>query len=452
LTVLAGAFRAWATSVLLGVALLLVYLSNGRNIPAGDTVPSVLLTVTLLRGDGFVLDRFSDYLRVTEEGQPTGAYYVSLKRGHIVSRYPVGTALLAVPLVAPQLWLVDRYHPGWEQDISAARHHLNAIDKNSAALIATLAAVSLFGLLRMLGFWTIAVLSTVIAALGSGMWTVASQSLWQHGPAALALTLSLALLLPMRPSRVRLALAGLATAALPAVRVMDVLIAAVLVGWVTWNHRRRSLWFAVPFLAVVVSVTGYNLWYFGRWSGGQAELESLHAQFHAVREAWNPHVLAGAAGTLFSPSRGLFVFNPWMAVTVAVLPKVVSRLRPLPLLSTVSTVLVPYGLTLSAYSVWWGGHSFGPRFWTDAVPIFAILLAFGLAWSWERCRLAFAAFVVTGVIAIGIQTMGAFCYPSSWNQHPINVDQAHWRVWDWRDSELSRSFDECVRPRFPFSR
>jgi hypothetical protein len=95
-------------------------------------------------------------------------------------------------------------------------------------------------------------------------------------------------------------------------------------------------------------------------------------------------------------------------------------------------------MVLSKYAVWWAGHSFGPRYWTEAVPLFTILLAFALDWCRAHCRpllLPFAAAILWG---LGVQAIGAFLYPSDWNAVPADVDTHHERLWDWVDSELTR--------------
>ena len=60
------------------------------------------------------------------------------------------------------------------------------------------------------------------AALGSNLWCTASQTLWQHGPAALMLTLVVLLLWPESPSRLRFFLAGLAAGAFGLLRVRSI--------------------------------------------------------------------------------------------------------------------------------------------------------------------------------------------------------------------------------------
>jgi hypothetical protein len=107
--------------------------------------------------------------------------------------------------------------------------------------------------------------------------------------------------------------------------------------------------------------------------------------------------------------------------------------------------LIPYLTILSKYSVWWGGHCFGPRYWTDVIPLFAILFAYGLDWMLARSRVWVTISVMTVIFSIAVQLIGAFCYPSTWNFQPQNVDLHHERLWDWRDTELSRSLNETFK-------
>jgi hypothetical protein len=125
-------------------------------------------------------------------------------------------------------------------------------------------------------------------------------------------------------------------------------------------------------------------------------------------------------------------------------PAVWRRLAPHQLICWLLYALVPYFLLFSKYSVWWGGHCFGPRYWTDAIPLFAILLAFEIDELRTRSRGWLAFLAVTIVVSVGIQAIGAFCYPSTWNLQPANVDQHHERLWDWRDTELSRCLTETL--------
>ena len=127
--------------------------------------------------------------------------------------------------------------------------------------------------------------TALTAALGSDLWTVASQAPWQHGPAALALVLSLLLLLPERPmSRSRLFLAGLTTVLLVAFRPLDLLLAVVILAWVAWHSPHKLAWFLpAPLVFLGVVLITYNFWFFGRAEGGQYALERLHIEDRGSR-------------------------------------------------------------------------------------------------------------------------------------------------------------------------
>ncbi len=298
----------WWVSLLLGIVLLGVYLANGREIGQYDTEPTTLSALALIRGDGPFLDRFQGVLREPPDGRLP--VYVTRKRGHIVSRYPLVPALVAVPLEWPQVWLLDRFRPGWDRRPDMAWGGAKFLGKNAAAILTALVGVVLHRLLIGLGLRRQALLATLAAMLGSDLWTVASQALWQHGPAALFLSLAVVLLLPDSPSRLRFALAGVSAAMLVACRAIDLPFALVLAAWVAWRHPKRLLWFLPGPVLIGGALVGYNLWLFDALSGGQAELEALHPRLHGVPGPWAGNILEGVAGTLLSPSRGLFVFCP----------------------------------------------------------------------------------------------------------------------------------------------
>jgi hypothetical protein len=349
-----------------------------------------------------------------------------------------------VPLVAPQVAVLDLYRPGWDRDRGVALAESVEMVKRSMAVVVALVGVVLHRLLLLLDVRRAAVPALLAACLGSDLWTVGSQALWQHGPAALSLITAITLLHPHPVSRWRLALAGALTALLVACRLMDVVFAVAIVAWLAWTDWRGLRWFLpAPILAGVALLT-YNVSFFDSILGGQAVLEQYHPQRHGTSGTWSGNLVDGLLGTLLSPNRGLLVFSPWIAVALAtlVVPAVRRRLSAHSLICILILSLIPYLMMLSKYSVWWGGHCFGPRYWTDAIPLFAILFAYGLDWMLARSRVLAAISAMTVILAIAVQLIGAYCYPSSWNLEPRNVDLHHERLWDWRDTELSRSLIE----------
>ncbi len=430
----------WIRSIVLGIVLALIYLSNGREVASYDTEPAALLTRTILRGEGLYLDHFGPIIR---DGNALRPGYAE-KRGHILSRYPVGPALLALPMVAAETAVFPLIRPGWNQNVLLEWYYSREMAKHASAIIAAMAGVVLYRLLGRIGLGRVALPATLAAALGSNLWTIASQSLWQHGPAALALTTALLLLAVPNPSRLRFLLAGLAAGALVAFRALDIVFAAIITLWVLWHQSRRLAWF-LPFpLLIGAALAGTNLRDFGTLLGGQAELEALHPELHGVSGPWSGDMLEGGVGTLFSPSRGLFVYTPWIAIALAVAPWTTGRLRRVPVVPWVLWGLIPFALILSKYAVWWGGFCFGPRYWTDVVPLFAIVLACGLEHARTRSRTLQLVFTMAIVLSIGVQIIGAFCSPSSWSLKPNNIDTHHERLWDWVDNEVTRCLSESL--------
>ncbi len=428
--------RTGIRAMLLGLGLVALYASNTRNMGTYDTAPTKLMMLTIARGEGVYLDRFRLLMRTPKQSLPT---FVRPWQGHILSRYPVAPAILVQPLVLPQFAVLDWLRPGWDRSPWIAEWVCEQIARRTMSILTALTAVMLYWLLVNLGLSRVALPATLAAVLGSDLWTVASQALWQHGPAAFSLTAILLLLHhpPVLPCA--LMLAGLATAFLFSCRLLDSLFAGVVILWVARTQPRDLLWFLVTPVVAVVLLLNYNFSHFQELTGGQAELEQLHRSLHQVAGPWSGNIVEGAMGTLLSPSRGLFIYTPWIALAVAVTPFFASRLAPHRLIVWLLLALIPYFLLLSKYAVWWGGHCFGPRYWTEVTPLFAILLAFGLDWALDRSRILTILFAITIALGIMIQLIGVYCAPSSWNLTPLDVDSHHERLWDWRDNELSRS-------------
>jgi len=437
------------TAVLLGLGLFGVFVVNGREIGAGDTVPNKLLPVAVLRGDGFALDRFGHLWPLWSGGSGRLPYFVSVDGDRLRSRYPPAPGLLAIPLLAPQIAVADYRLGPWEHDRGTAFAVLGAMAKNAAALLAALTGICLYALLCRIGCGAATAPATVITMLGSNLWMTASQSLWQHSDAALALTVALLLLATPRPTRAHLAGSGVALGVMVCCRPQDAVLAAVIgVSVIAWQ-RRHATWFLAGPIALGALQIAWNVHEFGSVAGGYAELADVMTRAHAVEGPWAAAPWRGMAGTLLSPGRGLLVYSPWILVSLAALPETWSRLRPFPALGAAVVALVPFLLLVSMTGTWWAGWVFGPRFWTDAMPIFGVLLGLALAWAAERSRPLLIATYAAGAVAIAIQALGAFAYPSGWNGTPTNVNFDTARLWDWQDSELTRARHQGPLPWEP---
>ena len=153
---------------------------------------------------------------------------------------------------------------------------------------------------------------------------------------------------------------------------------------------------------------------------------------------------AGLAGLTVSPSRGILIFSPIVLIAAAGALRawrspVTSDALLLVRYSSLAALVIL--LTYSKFIVWWGGHGFGPRYLTDAMPFLGVLLALGLSPLAERTshvRIRHAVVNTLLSYSIFIQALGAFCWPSPWT---LNDPPYRFRLWNWRNSEIVA----CIR-------
>lgn len=415
----------------LAVGTFVLYNANIREISSADTIPARVLPSEVLESGRLDLDRlFRDW--------PTGAplpYWVQRVGPHHLSSYPLAPALLALPVYAgPVLlgagnsWVV-----------------LNALSKLAASLMAALSVALVYltarGLGRQLGVGESgAVATALVYAVATPTWAVSSQGLWGHAPAQLGLAVALWGLLRAETAPWAATVAGLGAGLMVASRPSTTLMAGVLAVFALAHLRRRGVAFVLALGAVGAAVAGHNLATFGTLQGGYTELHRAHAAHHGVPSAWSGSFLEGLLGVLVSPSRGLFVYAPVLLFPVAGLVLWVVRRRGGLLAGATAVTAVGVG-TVAMFSVWWGGHSFGPRLVADVLPalVLGLVPVWTSVWGSRPGRmLLLAAFAAS----IAVEAIGAFHFPSAraveWNTSPRNVDQAHDRLWDWRDPQLLR--------------
>jgi hypothetical protein len=415
----------------LGIALLCfaAYLANGRTLPfekSGDTAPSRLLPFALLAFGTPTLDPFA------EDFAAHGGYrwFVQERRGHLVSFYPIGPALTALPVYVPAWAWLAATGRGGHSDLFAASP---ALEKLAASLIAALVVLFVYLTLRRRvparsAFW-----AAIGLGLGTSLWATASQMLWQHGPVALAIAATAFFLTrPERPVR-STALAGLALSLAFASRPTAALFAiAALSGLLLerrpWRQRlEHAGWLAAAATPVVLLTIAFNLYWYGTPLGG----------YSLALGGFTWQGIPGrAAGLLLSPNRGLLFFTPIALLGFAGLARSFRRLRDEPHLPMLALAAAVHFLFLTTYRHWTGGWSFGPRYLVDVLPILGLAAGLELPRLPRRALPVAAAALVWSVL---VQWNGAFCYPASqWDARMDGRTQI--AAWDWRHLQLREDF------------
>lgn len=391
-----------------------------------DTVWSVYTSLSIVKEGNTDLDEFRP--------SPEDDYSVARHGDHIYSIFPVGTPIVATPLV----FVMDSWFDFAPAGSSGAPiPRLAKADYFIASFITALTAVFIFLIgqlfLKKTGF---SLLLVFIFACCTSSWSVASRTLWQHGSSMLMLTIALYLILMAgrRPSLVQFASLPLFFSL--AIRPTNAIPMLLLSVFVLLRHRKLFWRYLLWGAAVLAFLALFNLKLYGAVLSPYYQPERL--QF--VDPEW---LLTALAGNLISPSRGLFVFSPVLLFAVVGIALKIRNRQMEQLDYFIIGIIVLHWLAISLFPHWWGGWSYGPRFFTDMVPLFIYFIIPVLSWFprlqgvWKPA--VAAIFLVSIAFSAFVHYRGATVEATyQWNGQPVNVDRAPGRLWDWSDPQFLR--------------
>jgi len=436
--------------VLLVLGLLFAYHINLRQVSSHDTYASRFVPISVLRDGDLILDEFVPQEIKQQAGDNFFSNYFFYAGRHFYDSHPPIGPLLALPVYALPVWIGIPRNP----ELVA-----NLFSKVAASIMAALSALAVFAASRRFllsvkapSATRIALLAALAYGLGTSIWSTASLAMWTHTPAVLGYAMAIWGLVAGAP-----ALAGGAAAAAVIARPATAPAAVLLALYMAHRaYRRREpsdspsavadlLRFSVTAGAVGVAGMLYNHWLFGNLVGGAPFRTDYWVQELGSVGMFSGSLPAGMAGLGFSPSRGILIFSPVILVAIA---GAVSTWRAGA--ASDAMLLARYSglaalaifLTYSKFIVWWGGHGYGPRYLTDAMPFVGLPFAAGFAWLQQHrpvYRVARAGAMMLLVYSVAIQAIGAFCWPSPWtlNDNP----PYRYRLWDWEESDI----ELCIR-------
>lgn len=410
------------------------YNANGREIPSYDSQPTKFLAVEIAKRQTLSLGHVVG--KVPALGDRSA--FAKDLRGNYRSALPLPSAFAAGTVA----WILSTVHL-IDLDAPLAA---NFVAKLTASLLTALMVVCAFLLAaRRLPAWQAAILALGLG-LGTNLWAGVSQTLWQLETALLCVSAAILLLETATPSVLQAiaagALIGFAGWARPQLApTVAVLMIGVVVRW-----RRRAAFAAIPVAALTALAIGINLTWFGHPLGAVPALEALHPAIHGVTGSfqWKPWI--SAAGLLFSPSRGLLVFSPIVAIAIAGIPAARRAGWDAPLRWYLIAAIGQFAF-YAVYKVWWAGHTYGPRYALDLLPVLVPLAIAGVPIV-ARSRVLTGVTLLALVWSVAVAGAGAFVYPAEqWNTDPIDVDRHHERLWEWRDAQIARTFRSGPSPQ-----
>jgi hypothetical protein len=399
-------------AVLLGGLALLAAWSTLQAPLSGDA------TTHLYLAHSFLVDGDADLSEFADAPQPF-VFNALPASGGLYSPYLPGNALLFVPFelaavlagIAPVSFL-----------------HVAVLAKLAASLAVAGSVALVYRTLRLVARERVALFLTFAYSFGSAALASASQRYWQHGPTLLLVAAVLYVLVRGRGSAAGGARSGLLVGLAVLVRPMSALFGLAVLAFLA--HRRRAavprflLWGLPPLAFLVV----YDWWILGSPLRLPGEAVTFGLPFE------------GVLGLLVSPSRGLFVYAPYLSVAFVALAAAwrhpaddLGWLVRYGALGAAATVLL-----FGSYSEWIGGWGYGNRYLSDLLPLY--LLAIAAVWDrWLAGTWARRAFAVAVGWAVLLAGAGAGLYYTTWEgRHwdaTPDIGATPWRVWSWTDAQ-----------------
>ena len=402
---------------------LIVYNINFRLIFTNDSRGAWFLPLSIIQGFNLNLDEFGFLF---QNGLP---YFLTAHGEHIYSNYSIVAPIFAVPIyLIPTLagWVTNEYD-------------VILLAKISASIMASFSVLLVYLTLKRMeaGAW-FALLIAGSYAFATSVWTISAQSLWEHTSGGLFMAAALFCVVSAERDRRYLVPCGAASALAVASRMNNLIIVLALSAYLLVRHR-TDIWLFIIFPIIIgLMISTFNYLHFGTLLGGPGELMKQATARQNIAGGMTGSFFGGFAGILFSPSRGLFIFSPWLIFCFAgMIAAWLKRAEPLFKWLSIGVVLTVF--FFSKYSIWWGGLCYGPRFLTDILPIM-VLFPYFLKDSLQRSRALTVLMGLLILVSILVQAIGAFNYDANnWYYNPTNVDYDQKRLWDWRDTPITRS-------------
>ena len=418
------------------LVMLVVYNANGREIGSYDTQGTKFAAIELLLRGTLSLNHVVGATPPYAERWG----FIHTADGRYRSIYSPIPSLMAAAVT----------YPLWKMRIIDIRAPLAPafLAKFTASLLVSLAVVLAFLTARRQLSRGKAALLAIGLGLGTGYWNSASQTLWQTETAVFGLALSVMTFVapPERFDRLAAVLAGFGLGLAGAARPQLAPIVAVLLAGIWKRGSKQNAAIATIIVAAfATSLCIVNLRWYGHPLGALPLIEGLNATVHDTGRSFTLG-LEGLAGLLVSPNRGLLIFSPVVLVALAGVRAAVRKGWDSALFWCGIALGAQYAL-YGSYSVWWGGHTYGPRYMLDVLPLFVPFAAEAMAWPSPRkiVTLAAASALVWSVI---VAATGAFYYPNDlWNLDPADVDRHHARLWSWRDNQIARCWQRGPSPQ-----
>jgi hypothetical protein len=422
------------------------------NVTQGDSRWTVFTAWSLLHEGNADLNEFLPRLEAAQlygiecvtPGRPVRNFLGSAAEcagGRLYNYYPLGVPLMIAPGVAAMEAVLGQDRPALRSlarnaSTGARRQFLSGrlldctalVELLLASAVIALATLFLYLYLRASSAWWVALAAALAFAFATPAWSTGSRALWMHGFSMLLLAVAFWALRALASRPWTHALAGGALALAFFVRPTNAAAVACLGVWVLLERRPWTGWFVAGAVPVVALFGALHFGIYGSLLPAYSSVDRGRMPGLSL----GPHVPLALAGNLVSPARGLLVYSPFCLFSFWGLWRAIREGRDGRWPWALAGILGLHFGIVCLYEDWFGGDSYGPRYWSDVSPV----LAAGLTYAWPRLRsgMARAALAASLVVSVWMHYQGAFCWPCVAWSAKARLERGQSAVlWDWTD-------------------
>jgi len=199
------------------------------------------------------------------------------------------------------------------------------------------------------------------------------------------------------------------------------------------NYRNQFLKYILLATPIAILYVVYNLYVYDNILPNYSQPDRV---FHLQ------YLFEALAGNFISPARGLFIFSPIFILAIYGF-FLIKKDKHKPLFLIMLASIFCHWILISSFPHWYGGHSYGPRLFSDMIPFFMcfIILAIQHILSHKTVikTITMTALLPLMLFSFFVHYKGAYYFAvHQWNVIPTNIDNDTDRLWDWHDMQMFR--------------
>lgn len=418
---------------------LLFYIGTSRVYVLTDTVVATYLPVSLIRGNGFDIEKtFPAINRILPlDPNKSPPYYIIYENNRYFSAFPVFSSLLAVPIYFPVVILKGITLENLDLDKNITL--VLTLGKISAASFAAVSAVFVYLSAKQFLKKEKALLLTFLYALGTSTLSISSQSLWQHGASQMFLATTIYFFVLGQKKKYLLPTTGFFLGLATITRFANGIIALIFLIYFLIFEKKSVFKFLLLTLPALLFFAWYQITYPGN---------IFFYKYEAFGEIghFNNYYLNGLLGLLIAPSKGLFVYSPIFLFSL--LGVIFAFREKIRVLMFFSIIVGLYVLFIASWSDWHGGWSYGPRMLADITPFLTLLLvpivknkqSFSTKKIWQS-KIFKTIFFLAVFLSVFVHFLGSTVANFHWYQIqtmflPIEASRKAAFLWNWQYPEI----------------